>query len=63
VATDPVCGMRIDEDEAYAMDLTSDFGDRTYFFCSDVCKEEFDRKPQNYVERRTGRSGSRGRAA
>jgi YHS domain-containing protein len=63
MATDPVCGMRVDEEEALTIDLVSDYGDRTYYFCSDVCMEEFDRNPQAYIERQARRDGSRGWAA
>jgi YHS domain-containing protein len=63
MATDPVCGMRVDEEEALAMNLVSDYGDRTYCFCSEGCMEEFNREPQAYIERQTRRGGSRGRAA
>jgi Cu+-exporting ATPase len=42
-----VCGMRIDsKDNA---DRTQYEG-KTYFFCGEACKEEFDLYPERYVE-------------
>jgi len=46
---DPVCGMAVSkEDEAG----TSEYQGKTYAFCSPVCKEQFDRNPQQYVMKR-----------
>ena len=42
---DPVCGMAIDTDTARAR---SDYEGRIYYFCSDVCKREFDKDPSLY---------------
>ena len=46
MATDPVCGMSIDEDSAEA---TSTYQGKTYYFCSEDCKEIFDKEPETYV--------------
>ncbi|HEX2031873.1 MAG TPA: YHS domain-containing protein [Actinomycetota bacterium] len=43
---DPVCGMTIEEADAVA---TSEFGGKTYYFCSADCKEEFDQNPEDYA--------------
>ncbi len=43
---DPVCGMDV-EDEAHAP--KSIYKGRTYYFCCDGCKEEFDAHPEDYA--------------
>ena len=43
---DPVCGMTIEESDAVA---TSVYNDKTYYFCSSDCKEEFDANPGDYA--------------
>jgi Cu+-exporting ATPase len=43
---DLVCGMEVDRESAAA---TSEYQGRTYYFCSEACKEEFDRNPEQYV--------------
>jgi YHS domain-containing protein len=48
MARDPVCEMDV-EDEASAP--TSEYEGQTYYFCCDACKEEFDRSPEEYVDR------------
>ncbi len=45
-ATDPVCGMTVDESDAAA---TAEFGETTYYFCSTDCKEEFESDPESYA--------------
>ena len=44
---DTVCGMKIDESEAKA---TAVHKGKTYYFCSESCKEQFDKKPEKYSE-------------
>jgi Cu+-exporting ATPase len=49
---DPVCGMEVDVEDAAG---SSEYRDRTYYFCSTRCKEEFDRNPEKYAgSRRSG---------
>ncbi|MFO0573893.1 MAG: YHS domain-containing protein [Polyangia bacterium] len=43
---DPVCGMRVEEQQARDK---SQVGERTLYFCSGQCKKEFDREPQRYL--------------
>jgi P-type Cu+ transporter len=43
---DVVCGMEIPEDKAAA---TSEYGGKTYYFCSEHCKREFDKEPEKYL--------------
>ncbi|HEX2949061.1 MAG TPA: YHS domain-containing protein [Armatimonadota bacterium] len=44
---DPVCGMRMDPEEAPAV---ATYGGRSYYFCSDTHKEEFLKDPETYVK-------------
>lgn len=44
--TDPVCGMQIEESKAAGK---SGYEGKTYYFCSNVCKTEFDDEPEKYV--------------
>ncbi|MDA8240985.1 MAG: heavy metal translocating P-type ATPase [Nitrospiraceae bacterium] len=44
--TDPVCNMKIEDSEAAA---TSAYKGKTYYFCSKLCKEDFDKDPESYI--------------
>ena len=46
MATDPVCGMSVDENAAPAK---AEHQGHTYYFCSTECKVKFEREPQKYV--------------
>ncbi|HSU14081.1 heavy metal translocating P-type ATPase [Longimicrobium sp.] len=48
-AIDPVCGMTVDPETAAGH---SDFGGRTYWFCSTGCKRAFDADPAKYSDGR-----------
>jgi len=48
---DPVCGMDVAEDKAKAAGRTSVYRGATYFFCSDHCKQDFDKDPEHYLNR------------
>jgi Cu+-exporting ATPase len=43
---DPVCGMKVEPANAAG---TSAYRGQTYYFCSDSCKQAFDRYPDAYV--------------
>lgn len=43
---DPVCGMTIDADQTQ---WKSEYQGRTYYFCSQSCKRQFDEDPQRYA--------------
>lgn len=43
---DPVCGMQINIDTAPAK---TEFDGEIYYFCSEGCKEVFDRNPSKYL--------------
>jgi YHS domain-containing protein len=45
LATDPVCGMKVEEDGA----PTAVFQGATYYFCASGCKWEFEQDPTKFV--------------
>jgi Cu+-exporting ATPase len=47
MVTDPVCGMRIDTEDAAAHE---EHGGTTYYFCSETCHEAFVADPGSYVK-------------
>ena len=46
MVTDPVCGMRIDTDDAAA---TAEYEGTTFYFCSQFCREAFVAEPARYA--------------
>jgi Cu+-exporting ATPase len=46
MTTDPVCGMTLEESAAKA---STDYEGRSYYFCSDACREEFEAHPDQYA--------------
>lgn len=48
MAKDPVCGMDVDEKNAAA---TAEHEGKTYYFCSQACKEAFVKDPHKYVHK------------
>ena len=47
IEVDPVCGMRIDSEEAAGM---IDYDGKTYYFCSQTCHDAFEADPTAYVK-------------
>jgi Cu+-exporting ATPase len=45
---DPVCGMRVNEENAAAI---SEYLGRKYLFCSEDCQRKFEQRPEDYVVR------------
>lgn len=45
MAKDPVCGMEIDPETAFA---TEEHDGRTFYFCGAACHEAFQRDPHRY---------------
>lgn len=45
---DPVCGMEVDENKV-PQNLRSEHLGHFFYFCSQACKDEFERNPQQYV--------------
>ena len=43
---DPVCGMRIESEEAAA---TTEYQGKTYYFCSQTCYDAFQADPTAYA--------------
>jgi Cu+-exporting ATPase len=43
--TDPVCGMKVDENNSQHQ---MQYGGQTYSFCSQQCKNEFEQNPEQY---------------
>ncbi len=46
MATDPVCGMTVDEKTAK---WTSEYKGKKYFFCDKHDKGEFDKDPEKFI--------------
>jgi YHS domain-containing protein len=46
MAIDPICKMTVDESSAAG---TSTYNGNTYYFCNPMCKDTFDKKPEQYV--------------
>jgi YHS domain-containing protein len=46
MATDPVCGMRIDTDDSV---VTAEHQGKTYYFCSQACHDAFVADPVSYA--------------
>ncbi len=47
MAIDPVCGMEVDPGAAKYKTI---YKGRVYYFCSHMCKVEFERRPEFYLE-------------
>ncbi|MCF7797696.1 MAG: heavy metal translocating P-type ATPase [Lentisphaeria bacterium] len=45
-ATDPVCGMTVDQEEAFS----TVFKSTTYYFCSEHCLHKFQAEPEKYAQ-------------
>jgi Cu(I)/Ag(I) efflux system membrane fusion protein len=45
---DPVCGMVLEENQVKNTPWKSKLHGRTYYFCSQKCKQEFDQDPERY---------------
>lgn len=43
---DPVCGMVLSEEKA---PFSTEYKEKTYFFCGQGCKERFEKDPEKYV--------------
>jgi YHS domain-containing protein len=44
---DPVCGMEVDPSDA----LSTEYQGKTFYFCSEACKQQFDSDPARYLRR------------
>ena len=41
--TDPICGMHANEK------ISFEYKGQTYFFCSDHCRQQFQKEPERYI--------------
>ncbi len=46
--TDPVCGMKIDENDAAGKD---EYKGKTYYFDTEDCMSRFHQNPEKYVDK------------
>ena len=54
---DPVCNMEVEEASAAGR---SQYQGQEYYFCSQGCKEKFDRNPEQYTMQK-GQSAAKGK--
>lgn len=43
---DPVCGMDLSDRQPW----TGEFEGKTYYFCSTICKNVFEKEPHRYID-------------
>ena len=55
---DPICGMSVDPAKATAASRTSVFKEKTFFFCSDNCKKQFDADPAKFAAQAVSGGGT-----
>ena len=48
IIKDPVCGMEMKPKE---VQVRSEHQEKTYYFCSSMCKERFDKEPEAYADK------------
>jgi membrane fusion protein, copper/silver efflux system len=48
---DPACGMEVDQGKAEAAGKVSQYGGKTYYFCSEQCQRKFQADPESYVKK------------
>jgi len=51
--TDPVCGMKVDPDQAYSKTVDG----TTWWFCSRSCLDSFEAEPSRYIPHQSGNNG------
>lgn len=56
MAKDPICGMTVDAQHA----ISSQHMGHTFYFCSSVCKENFERDPMKYMKKEAESGGCGG---
>lgn len=52
MALDPVCGMEVEEEQAAAR---AEYHGETYYFCSDWCRQEFEKDPGEFLKKTVDR--------
>jgi RND family efflux transporter MFP subunit len=58
---DPVCGMEVDKEQAGLSGRTAEYANMTFSFCSDWCKDTFEKEPETYIQRMKNRETQKGR--
>jgi RND family efflux transporter MFP subunit len=53
-AKDPICDMFVAPSAAAKAGRVSEYHGKTYYFCADECKQQFDQDPERYVEKANG---------
>lgn len=48
--------MEVDEEQAEAEGLSSEYQGEAYYFCSPGCKQAFEQNPESYVGQQSGQS-------
>jgi YHS domain-containing protein len=48
-AVDPVCGMSVEKELAAFSGLTAEHSGKTYYFCTEDCRDQFKREPQRFL--------------
>jgi YHS domain-containing protein len=52
MAVDPVCGIQVEEPTSPSTDqYIAQYGNQTFHFCSEDCKEVFEESPQQYAKK------------
>ncbi len=54
---DPVCGMDVDETKAAAAGRASEYGGTRYYFCSETCKQHFEKDPERFLKKPPAKAG------
>lgn len=54
---DAVCGQEVEEAQAKAAGLTSEYEGKTYYFCSYRCNKQFDKDPARYLKKEARADG------
>ncbi len=47
MAKDPVCGMEVDPEKTQYKSI---YKGKVYYFCSSMCKREFEKNPEHYLK-------------
>ena len=50
MSRDPVCGMYVNEEYARLTGKTATYGETTYSFCMDACRDSFAEEPEKYTQ-------------
>jgi len=51
LAKDVVCGMKVEEKEAEAKGLVSEYKGQKYYFCAPGCKHHFEKDPEKFLSK------------